>query len=191
MSRQTQYFAVVGSAGVAMLGVAMFAGCRAVRAQPPCSRGSFRDRWSEDVAAKSLREVSDLLGWSVFDRVDDLLKSSRGDDRQQPAFLGGDIPPAVRGVSWDGCARSGRCIQNLVPDGNPVATGDHQEVLFLVAVTVRRHSATGLSHRFDHRVSAVRIAAVDPDRLALTVGSLEPNIAHPHRVGSLDARGFV
>src|SRR6202011_4577266 len=39
MSRQTEYFAVVGSAGVAMLGVGMFAGTRAVRARPPCSWG--------------------------------------------------------------------------------------------------------------------------------------------------------
>src|SRR4051812_18356398 len=38
----------------------------------------------------------------------------------------------------------------------------HQEVFFLVAMTVCRHSAAGLSHRFDHRVHAIRIAAVDP-----------------------------
>jgi hypothetical protein len=39
MSRQTEYFAGVGSAGVAMLGVGMFAATRAVRARPPCSWG--------------------------------------------------------------------------------------------------------------------------------------------------------
>jgi hypothetical protein len=180
MSRQTEYFAAVVSTGVAMLGFGMFAGCRAVGAQPPCSCGSFRDGWSEDVAAKSLSEVSDLLGWSVFDRVDDLLESSRGEDRQQLTFRRGDIPPAVRGVSGDGCAGSGRCIENLVPTGNPVATGDHQEVFFLVAVTVRRDSATGLGYGFDHRVRTVGSAAVDPDRLALTVGTVEPNIATPN-----------
>jgi hypothetical protein len=180
MSCTTEYFAAVVSTGVAMLGFGMFAGCRAVRAQPPRSRGSFRDWWSENVAAKSLSEVSDLLGWSVFDRVDDLLESSRGEDRQQPAFFRGDIPPAVRGISGDSGAGSGRCIENPVPNGNPVATGDHQEVFLLVAVTVRRDSATGLGHGFDHRVRNVRVAAVDPDRLALTVGTLEPNIATPN-----------
>ena len=180
MSRPTEYFAAVVSTGVAMLGFGMFAGCRAVRAQPPCSRGSFRDRWSENVAAKSLSEVSDLLGWTVFDRVDDLLESSRGEDRQQLAFFGGDIPPAVRGISGDSGSSSWRCIENLVPNRNPVATGDHQEVFFLVAMTVRRDSATRLGHGFDHRVRTVRVAAVNPDRLALTVGALEPNIATPN-----------
>src|ERR1700676_3335472 len=160
MSCPTEYFAAVVSTGVAMLRFGMVVGCRAVGAQPPCSGGSFRDGWSEDVAAKSPSEVSNLLGWSVFDRVDDLLESSRGEDRQQLAFFRGDIPPAVRGVSGDSCASSGRCIENLFPNGNPVATGDHQEVLFLVAVTVRRDSATRLGHGFDHRVRHVRVAAV-------------------------------
>jgi Mg-chelatase subunit ChlI len=53
-------------------------------------------------------------------------------------------------------------------------------VLFLLAVTVRRDSATRLGYGFDHRVRTVRIAAVNPDRLALTVGALEPNIATPN-----------
>src|SRR5258705_865176 len=180
MSCPTEYFAAVVSTGVGD------ARLRDVRRLPsrgcaaPCSCGSFRDRWSQDVAAKSPSEVSDLLGWSVCDRVDDLLEPSRGEDRQQLAFFRGDIPPAVRGVSGDSCASSGRCIENLVPDGNPVATGDHQEVLFLVAVTVRRDSATRLGYGFDHRICTVGIAAVDPDRLALTVGALEPNIATPN-----------
>jgi hypothetical protein len=152
-----------------MLGFGMFAGCRAVRAQPPCSCGAFRDRWSEDVAAKSLSEVSDLLGWSVFDRVDDLLESSRGEDRQPAA----GFPPR----------RYSANIENLVSNGNPIATGDRQEVLFLVAVTVRRDSATRLGHGFDHRVRTVRVAAVDPDCLALTVGTVEPNIAPPTELG--------
>jgi hypothetical protein len=86
----------------------------------------------------------------------------------------------VRGVSGDRCASSGRCIENLVPNGNPVATGDHQEVLFLLAVTVRRDSETRLGYGFDHRVRTVGIAAVGPDRLALTVGTVEPNIATPN-----------
>jgi hypothetical protein len=141
---------------------------------------SFRDRWSQDVAAKSRCEVSDLLGWSVFDRVDDLLEPSRGEDHQQPAFSRGDIPSAVRGVSGHSCASSGQCIENLVPNGNPVATRDHQEVFFFVAVTVRRDSATRLGYGFNHRVRTVGIAAVDPDRLALTVATVEPNIATPN-----------
>jgi hypothetical protein len=104
----------------------------------------------------------------------------RGEDRQQPAFFRGDIPPAVRGVSGDSCASSARCIENLVPNGNPVATGDHQEVFFLLAVTVRRNSATRLGYGFDQRVCTEGIVAVDPDRLALTVGTVEPNIATPN-----------
>jgi hypothetical protein len=89
----------------------------------------------------------------------------------------GDIPPAVRSVSGDSCASSGRC---LVPNGNPVATGDHQEVFVLLAVTVCRDSATRLGYGFDHRVCTVGIAAVGPDCLALTVGTVEPNIATPN-----------
>jgi hypothetical protein len=68
----------------------------------------------------------------------------------------------------------------LVANGNSVATGNNKEVLLLVAVTVRRDSAAGPGYGFDHRVRAVRIAAVDPDRLALTVGALEPNISTPN-----------
>jgi hypothetical protein len=86
----------------------------------------------------------------------------------------------VRGASGDSCASSGRCIENLVPNGNPVATGEHQEVLSVLAVTVRRDSATRLGYRFDHRVRTVGIAAVNPDRLALTVGAVEPNKATPN-----------
>src|SRR4029077_12310510 len=100
-------------------------------------------------------------------------------DHQQPAFLRGDIPPAVRGVSVDCRSSSRRGIENLVANGNPVATRDHEKMLFLVAVTVRRDSATRAGYRFNHRVHTVRIAAVDPDRLALTVGTLEPNIPAP------------
>jgi hypothetical protein len=53
-------------------------------------------------------------------------------------------------------------------------------VFFLLAVTVRRDSATRLGYGFDHRVCTVGIAAVDPDCLALTVGTVEPNIATPN-----------
>jgi hypothetical protein len=44
--------------------------------------GLFRDRWPDDVAAKPRGEVCNLLGWGVFDRIDDLLEASWGEDRQ-------------------------------------------------------------------------------------------------------------
>jgi hypothetical protein len=49
-------------------------------------------------------------------------------------------------------------------------------VLILVAVKVRRDGAAALRHGFDHRVGTLRNAAVDPDGLALAVGTLQPNI---------------
>jgi hypothetical protein len=58
--------------------------------------------------------VRDLFGRGVFDCIDDLLESARGEDPEQPALRRSDIPPAVRRISGDSRSSSGRCIENLV-----------------------------------------------------------------------------
>jgi hypothetical protein len=131
---------------------------------------SSLDRWPEDVAAEARSELCDLSGWRVLDRIR-ICSTPWDDDGQQPALSGGDISPAVRSVPRHGCASSGpahrRSSRQRQFGTAPTTPGS----VLPRAMTVCRHSAAWLSHRFDHGVRAIRIAAVDPDRLALTVGA--------------------
>jgi hypothetical protein len=56
-------------------------------------------------------------------------------------------------------------------------------VFFLLAVTVRRDSATRLGYGFDHRVCTVGIAAVDPDRLRSLSAPLNQTLQPPTELG--------